>query len=395
MLVAPPSSNEESRLAALLRYKILDTEAEGPYDDIVSLASTICRKPISLVSLVDDERQWFKARVGLDAEQTPRDVAFCSHAILQDDVFVVENAMEDMRFNDNPLVTDGPKIRFYAGAPLVTHDGHPLGTLCVIDREPGEINEEQKNALKLLARQVINQLEFRLSNSQLAILNREKDNFIRLLSHDLRSAFGATMGFAQMLHRRVNVLSVTQSENIAHKIFKSADQGLKLLESTLSWARLQDDCASLRKDTFLLAPVCTEVTEYLCELAHEKKIELNVNCDKDLEIESDHGLLRSVLQNLVHNAIKFSDESSHVDIVFNDQQDSILLSVQDYGIGMPHTKASRLFTQYNETTKGTNGEVGMGIGTQLIQEFAHHYHGEISVESAVGKGTKISIALPK
>ncbi len=395
MLVAPPCSNEESRLAALLRYKVLDTEAEGPYDDIVSLASTICRKPISLVSLVDEDRQWFKARVGLDAEQTPRDVAFCSHAILQDDVFVVENALEDMRFSDNPLVTDGPKIRFYAGAPLVTHDGHPLGTLCVIDRAPGEINEEQKNALKILARQVISQLELRLSNSQLSILNREKDNFIRLLSHDLRSAFGATMGFAQMLHRRVSVLSPTQAENVAHKIYKSADQGLKLLESTLSWARLQNDGPKIRKDSFSLSALCTEVTEYLSELAHEKDITLNVSCDEALTIESDHALLRSVLQNLVHNAIKFSNESSAIDISFSDQQDSILLTVQDYGVGIPESKACRLFSQYNETTKGTNGEIGMGIGTQLIQEFTHHYNGTTSIESSVGNGTKISIELPK
>ena len=189
---APLPADEAERIEELRQYRILDTEPEVGYDDLILLASKICDTPIALMSLVDTQRQYFKSRIGLDATETPRNVAFCAHAILHKELMVVPDALQDRRFAENPLVTSDPHIRFYAGAPLITPKGHAMGTLCVIDRVPRTLSESQQEALQALGRQVVALLQLRMAKEQaeraseakselLASLRAEQERSERLL----------------------------------------------------------------------------------------------------------------------------------------------------------------------------------------------------------------------
>lgn len=169
---ASRSKNEVRRLKVLWQYDVLDTVPEEVFDDLTDLAAHICEAPIALISLVDEDRQWFKSRVGLSVGETSRDISFCAHAILKSDLFIVPDATKDPRFKNNPLVAGKDKIRFYAGAPLVTPDGYALGTLCVLDKKPRNLSPDQEQALRVLAHHVVSQLELRRHARELAAVRQ-------------------------------------------------------------------------------------------------------------------------------------------------------------------------------------------------------------------------------
>src|SRR6266404_922773 len=197
-MTAPLPASEKKRLKVLWQYQVLDTVPEEVFDDLTELAARICEAPIAMITLVDEDRQWFKSKVGVTVSETSRDISFCSHAIGQPDLFIIPDATKDERFARNPLVTSEPKVRFYAGAPLVTPDGHALGTLCVIDKVARELRPDQKTALRVLARHVMSQLELRRHSITLSKEKKQRER----LQGDLEKAQAELADARRQLRQR-------------------------------------------------------------------------------------------------------------------------------------------------------------------------------------------------
>jgi GAF domain-containing protein len=189
-MIAPPAATETKRLKVLWQYEVLDTVPEEVFDDLTELAATICEAPMALISLVDENRQWFKSKIGLTISETSRGHSFCAYAITQPGLFIVPDATLDPRFASSPMVVSEPKIRFYAGAPLITPDGHALGTLCVLDKVARQLGPNQREALRILAHHVVSQLVLRRRSRELNNA-RQKNRHLQHQLSQLRAELAA------------------------------------------------------------------------------------------------------------------------------------------------------------------------------------------------------------
>lgn len=241
MTSAPIPENEDQRLEKLQEYDILDTATEQDYDDIARLVTQICGTELSTISFVDRDRQWFKASVGIAEQETSRDVAFCAHTILGDELFTVEDAAADPRFDDNPLVTIDPQLRFYAGMPLITPDGYRLGALCAIDRSPRRLTPEQEEALHILARHVVDLLELRRSRRILEDQNRElrelsdlKSRLMSIIAHDVRSPMASISSLMSLFGSQE--LNEEEEKKLLQELHHVIGSTQYLLENVIGWA---------------------------------------------------------------------------------------------------------------------------------------------------------------
>jgi len=396
MQIAAIPENEQARIQALLQYEVLDTEAESVYDDFVKLASYICQTPISLISLVDPTRQWFKAKVGCPATETSRDFAFCAHAIHQSDVFVVPDTLTDQRFVDNPLVTGDPHIRFYAGAPLVTPEGLAIGTLCAIDREPRILSPEQITALEKLARQVVAQLELRRLTKELQQVLESKNKLFYILSHDLRSPFNGILAFSQTLAEEAETLTRDEIQDFSQTVLTSAEQFMHLIDNLLHCTRFELGTLEYQPANIAIDTVVTNVLTLLKGNAAQKKVDLVYKSYPGTEVFADSTMLHSIFQNLIGNAIKFTPVDGCVTIQAVDQDTMIQVSVIDTGIGVSPEKLAGLFeSMAGRTTDGTAGEKGTGLGLLLCKDLVEKHGGRVWVDSVIGQGTSFHLTLPK
>jgi signal transduction histidine kinase len=392
--------NEQLRLKELESFSILDTLPDQDYDNLTSIAAQICGTPISLVSLIDNKRQWFKSHHGLNVSETPKEYAFCAHAINNDDkLFLVKDAREDERFYDNPLVTDEPYVIFYAGIPLVTDEGLPLGTLCVIDHEPKVLDQSQINALKSLSVQVMNLLRLRKSKmdqesliSKLESKNRELEQFANVAAHDLKSPLHSITSLASLFRKQYSDSIDDDGKNILRLIEESSEKLSGLIEGLLRYSKSED---SLKEEKSLI-----NINTMVIGLSKLFSAEENLSINSKSPIESiivNKTALDQILINLVANAIKYNDkEKIEIEIDVDEDEHQYIFIVKDNGPGIKKEYQERIFNIFEVFSNSDRyGKSGNGIGLSTVKKVVELLGGRINVESEIGHGAKFIFTLEK
>jgi signal transduction histidine kinase/ActR/RegA family two-component response regulator len=423
---APLPANEEQRLEALRRYEILDTMAEQAYDDITLLAAHLAGAPMAVISLIDRDRQWFKSKVGLTASETPRELAFCAHAILTPDTpLIVNDATREERFADNPLVTGNPGIRFYFGAPLVTDDRFALGTLCAIDVTPRTLDPQQVHALSALARQVVRLFELRRNAAdlrtawmerdaharQLELLrrdleqardaaeaaNRAKSVFLANMSHDIRTPIAGVLGMSDLLLD--SGLSAGQREHV-DSIRVSGEALLTLINDILDLSKVEAGKLEIDRYPVTVRPWITDIGRLMGIAATSKGIALETHIDDAVPAAAllDGPRLRQVLVNLLGNAVKFTSVGKvtlRLSATVQDGRADLAFSVRDTGPGIPASRRDAIFEAFTQADRSTSRHHGgTGLGLAISRRLVEAMGGTLTLESDEGVGTTFSFTIP-
>lgn len=393
---------ESARLAALGAYDILDTPPEAAFDRITALASDLFDAPMCAVSLIDVDRQWFKSRVGLEDSETPRSQSFCDHAMRDDVVMVVTDATRDARFSANPLVTGGPAIRFYAGAPLRTRGGVNLGALCVIDTKPrADLTAKEKHRLATLAQVVVDELELRLLARQLEeatrraeAATRAKAEFLATMTHELRSPLTSIIGFSGMLSS--SGLLEGRDKHFAERIQYASNGLLALVNDVLDLSKLEAGAVEVLRQRVDVRPLLHDVVSLFALKAETKGIELRLRVDPATPdaIETDPSWLQQILTNLLSNAVKFTDRGG-VSLEVASEPGGVAFTVADTGVGIPPDRLERVFGRYQQADRSVASRFGgTGLGLAISQRLAEAMGGEIRLESVLGEGSRFTLIIP-
>lgn len=393
-------SSEDLRLDALQAYSILDTLSDSDYNNLTAIASEICNTPISLISLIDDRRQWFKSHHGLDISETPKEYSFCAHAIQQPaQLFVVPDARKDKRFLENPLVTGDPFIVFYAGVPLVTEEGMPLGTLCVIDKKPRRLTESQKQALEALSHQVMKLLELRKSkyelrkaNERLEEKNQMLKSFAEVAAVDIKSPLRNIANSYDTFRKKYSSQLDEAGMQLLSSIKNSAARLSSMVDGILQNAKA-DYVKRKAKENVSLTEIQQQIVEvypksddYIIDFFFEAK-ELNIN----------RGAVLQILLNLISNAIRYGDKViTQVEVGIREDERFYEFFVSDNGPGIDeadHKKIFEAFTVLDHVDR--YGEYGVGLGLANVKKLIEQTEGDITVDAELGEGTIFTFSLPK
>ena len=400
MITAEKYKNEDQRIKLLESYSILDTLPEIDYDNLTAIAAEICGTPISLVSFVDKERQWFKSHHGLTVSETSRDYSFCAYAINDpENVFIIEDSRKDIRFQDNPMVSGDQNVIFYAGVPLINDNGLPLGTLCVIDHKPKKLTQNQILSLKALSDQTMKLLDLRLKSMELekAMVKLEKKNqelerFAKIAAHDLKSPLANVSGLTDLFIDNYGSTIDQEGHEIIHLIKSSSDKLREMIDGLLEYSKT--DKIMMENRTEVNLQVLKNEISSLFIFKENCFITFKSNIDY---VKTNKTAFEQILINLIANAIKYNDkEIAAIEIEVVEEDDFYKISVNDNGPGILKEDQERIFQIFEIVASYDRfGKKGNGIGLATVKKIVEDLGGTIYVESEIKKGTKFIFTISK
>lgn len=392
--------NETERLVDLETYSILDTLPEKEYDDIAKIAAEICQTPVSLISMIDSKRQWYKSNLGLEMEkpEVARELTFCAHVLNKpEEVLEVPDSRLDERFFDNPFVTNAPYVVFYASVPLISPKGNALGTLCVIDYKPKKLSKSQLDALTALSSQIMSIMELRKHKNllekhkeELEARNQALDAFARIVAHDIKSPLANIAGLSQLLTGRyAKGLDIT-GLNMLQMIDTSALKVIGLVDGILEYSKSMGILQEM-KSYVDLHQLVGDIVDLV---GHQGKVLLPSESHLLLV---NKVALQQIFLNLISNAIKYNDkENTDIEINFEEEQDAYRFAVKDNGIGIAENDLVKIFEMFEVIAlKDKDGHRGNGIGLSTVKKLVQGMGGDIQVSSELGKGSKFEFTIAK
>jgi signal transduction histidine kinase len=384
-----PEYVEAERLRTLNTYEILDTPREGNFDRITKLAAMLLRVPIALVSVVDRDRIWFKSRYGFPEKEIPKSSDLFASSFLSRE-FDYISAKSDQRALANPILAYDSGFEFYASAPLITSDGHHLGILCVLDKKPRRITEEEKKILSDLAAVIMDEMEMRLAARQAYRLQRE---FLNMAVHDLKNPLSSVLGFSSLLQKENDMKLITEYNDY---IGQSANKMLEIVEALLKNSLMELDQVHLHRIPLHLSEVVESVIAGNKVQAQKKRQKLRVSIKNDPIITADPVRLGEALDNLLSNAIKYSPPEEDIDISVNEASGMAHFEVKDRGPGLTPDERERVFEKFaNLSARPTGGETSTGLGLSISKKLIELHGGTIHAESAgKQKGSTFSVDIP-
>ncbi|MCB0455146.1 MAG: GAF domain-containing sensor histidine kinase [Aequorivita sp.] len=390
--------NEKERIAELKKYNLIDTLSENDFDNITALIAAICEVPISLITLLDSDRNFYKSHFGLDFNQSPRNISFCGHAILQEEeIFIVEDSTKDERFKDNPLVTEMKAI-FYAGVPLVSNNGFKLGSLCVFDDKPRKLSKVQITSLKALAKQVVILFELQKKNKLLTEFQKELQQrnerlvkFSHVVSHDLKSPLANITSLTRLL-REENIQNLSKDSNIYLNYIEESSSTLKKYINGILKFYKADELIDAQKKNVELKKLFEEINEILMtdDIVFKFPTEgvlKNVN----------KAALSQIFLNLVDNSLKYNlNQQRLVSITYSEGPDFYKFSIKDNGMGIDLDVQEEIFTLFKTSgIKDRDSKEGTGIGLATVKSLVSKLGGTIFLESEPGKGSIFTFTIQK